>query len=81
MAEHQVHQFTFEGQTISYDAKALHSWRVQKQLTLGGAGAYDAVDAILCGKSDEVAELLGDDADKMVELLSALGAITGEAKN
>lgn len=81
MAEHQVHKFTFEGQTISYDAKALHSWSVQKKLAAGGAGGYEAVDAILCGKSDDVAAQFDDDADKMIELLTALGALAGGSKN
>lgn len=76
-----MHHITFEGHEIAYDEKKLHSWKVQKQLAKGGADAYDAVDAILCGKSDEVADLLGDDADKMADLLVMLGSLSGESKN
>lgn len=76
-----MHTITFEGHEITYDAKALKSWKVQKKLARGGADAYDAVDIILCGKSDAVAEMLGDDADKMTELLVMLGSLSGESKN
>lgn len=76
-----MHTITFEGHDITYNAKSLKSWKVQKQLARGGADAYDAVDVILCGKSDEVAEMLGDDADKMTELLVMLGSLSGDSKN
>lgn len=76
-----MHTISFEGHDISYDAKALKSWKVQKKLARGGADTYDAVDIILCGKSDEVAALLDDDADKMMELLTAIGSISSAAKN
>lgn len=76
-----MHTITFEGHDITYDAKAVKSWKVQKKLARGGADAYDAVDIILCGKSDAVAEMLGDDADKMTELLVMLGSLSGESKN
>ena len=76
-----MHHITFEGHEIAYDEKALHSWSVQKKLAQGGAAAYDAVDVILCGKSDEVAATLGDDADKMTGLLMMLGSLNGDSKN
>lgn len=76
-----VHEIQFEGHTIKYDSKAVHSWKWQKVLAKGGSGAYDAVDAILCGKSDEVAELFEDDADKMMQLLTAIGSVSKESKN
>ena len=73
--------FTFEGVNVEYDPKAIHSWSIQKKLAAGGASGYEAVDAILCGKSDDVAAQLDDDADKMVELMVALGALDSQAKN
>lgn len=73
--------FTFEGVNVEYSHKALHSWSIQKKLAAGGAPGYEAVDAILCGKSDDVAAQLDDDADKMVELMVALGALDSQAKN
>lgn len=76
-----MHTISFEGHDITYDAKALKSWKVQKKLARGGADAYDAVDIILCGKSDDVAEMLGDDADKMTSLLVMLGSLSGDSKN
>lgn len=81
MADRMIHTITFEGVSVAYDAKALHSWSMQKKLALGGAAGYEAVDAVLCGKSDEVAALLDDDADKMVELLTMLGSLDGGSKN
>ena len=76
-----AHQITFEGKTIDYDEKAVHSWSVQRMIAHGGASGFDAIDRILCGKADEVAALFDDDADKMVELVTAIGAISKDAKN
>ena len=66
---------------MKYSSRPLKSWKVQKKLARGGADAYDAVDIILCGKSDDVAEMLGDDADKMTALLVTLGSLSGDSKN
>lgn len=75
----------FEGETYKYDERAPKRWSVQKALALGDrdpAGFYDALDAIFAGKSDEYAQRLGDDADKMIELLNRVSLATGtEAKN
>lgn len=78
-----AHTHTFRGVEVPYDFKALHRWSVQKALTgaKGPAPFFDAIDQVLCGKSDEVAEALGDDTDVMGELMSELVALDKESKN
>lgn len=77
----------FQGLEIEYNERSLKSWKLQKTLaratsTGDQSAAFDAADIILMGKSDEIAELLDDDADAMGELLQAILAETGgEAKN
>ena len=76
-----AHTIEFEGIEVEYDPKKLNSWKVQKMIAKGGEGPFDALDVILCGKSDEVAEQLGDDASKMTELVNMLVALSPTAKN
>ena len=72
----------FKEHTFSYDGDALMSWRVQRLIAQGGSGSFDAIDAILCGKADEVADALGGGVDAMAELVTAIVALEGgEAKN
>lgn len=73
----------FRGHEIEYDERSLKSWKLQRQIASAGtAAAFDAADAILVGKADEVAELLGDDVDAMGDLLQAIVTeIGGTAKN
>ena len=78
-----AHKHTFKGVEVSYDHKMLHKWSIQKALT-GAKGPqefFEAIDKVLCGRSDEVAEALGDDTDAMGELMSELVAIDPNAKN
>lgn len=73
----------YQGHEIEYDERKLRSWKVQRMIAANGAaGAFDAVDAVLCGRADDVAELLGDDIDVMGELLNIIiDAEGGMAKN
>lgn len=79
MTEKTIH---FKKKTFTYDGDALMSWRVQRLIAQGGSGSFDAIDAILCGKADEVAEALGGGIDEMAELVTAIVALEGgKAKN
>lgn len=79
MTEKTIH---FKEHTLSYDGDALKSWRVQRLIAQGGSGSFDAIDAILLGKADEVADALGGGVDAMAELVTAIVALEGgEAKN
>ena len=84
MAE-QLHSLKYEGIEIKYDATALKKWSVQKKMAHAAtdpAGAFDAYDAVLAGKSDEIAEKLGDDIDKMADVIQRIATIVGgDAKN
>lgn len=73
-------QITFRKNKISYDPDAIMSWAVQKKITAGGIEAFEAVDLILCGKSDEVAEQIGGGMADMTELITAIMALES-AKN
>lgn len=74
----------FEGHTFKYDERAPKRFSVQKALALGmedPAKFYGALDTIFAGHSDEYAEILDDDTDKMAELLERVSLAVGEAKN
>ena len=74
----------FRGYEIEYNEKVFKSWKFQRQYASleGPAQMFATYDAVLDGKADEVAELLGDDVDAMGDLLAAITAdIDGEAKN
>lgn len=66
----------FEGVKVKYDDAELNKWSTQKQLTTY-EGQFPALDRILCGKSDEVAEKLGDSMEAMQQLLQRIVAISG----
>lgn len=75
----------FEGSTFEYDERAPKRWSVQKALALGESdpkGFYGALDKIFCGRSDEYAERLGDDSERMLALLDLVSkAVGAQAKN
>lgn len=75
----------FEGHTFKYDERAPKRWSIQKAMAMGDsnpAAFFEALDKIFLGKSDEYAETLGDDADKMLELFNRVSLAVGEpAKN
>lgn len=78
-----AHKHTFRGLEVEYDYKAIHKWSVQKALTgaKGPQAMFDGIDEILCGRSDEYAEQLGDEAEAMTELVSELMSLDKDAKN
>lgn len=78
-AKHET--LSFEGIEVEYNPSALNSWKVQKLIAQGGIATFEALDIILCGKADEIAEKLGDDMGKMVELAQALSVLAVSAKN
>lgn len=77
-AKKELKTITHEGVKVAYDPAAFKSWRFMKSLSHRDT-QFDAIDILLCGKSDEVAEKLGDSIDAMTSLLTAITAL--EAKN
>jgi hypothetical protein len=75
----------YDGMTFEYDERAPKRYSVQKALALGEsdpAGFYGALDRIFAGRSDEYAERLGDDSERMLALLDAVSkAVGAKAKN
>ena len=70
----------FDGQTFEYDERAPKRWSVQKALALGEsdpAGFYGALDKIFAGRSDEYAERLGDESERMLALLDVISKAVG----
>lgn len=72
-------QHTFNGLKVEYDPAAFGKWSVQRAMADAASKdpeqahkIYDAYDAVLMGKADEVAEALGDDAEAMGELFREL---------
>ena len=70
----------YAGQSFEVDAEALRSWRIVKGLTTGGAQAFDSLDRLFLGRSDEYAERLGDDFEAMMALANKAAEELG-AKN
>lgn len=69
---------SFNGKKIKYDEAEIHKWSTMKELA-SGTGTFDAIDRILCGKSDEVAQSLGDDVSAMHELIDKIATVEGNA--
>lgn len=64
-------EFEFEGSAYEADRRAARSWRFAKGMVSGGRGMFEAFDALFCGRSDEYAETLGDDMERMGQLAAA----------
>lgn len=72
----------FNGVKVDYDESILNSWKWQKRLSSGNpAAGVAAVEELLLGKDDEVADAIGDDVTTMAELVSAIMEANGKAKN
>lgn len=72
----------FKGVKVEYDETCVKSWKWQKAVNSGdGAKGVEAINRLLMGKDEEVAEQLGDDFDTMTELLGAIVTEINEAKN
>ena len=56
----------FRGKTVEYDEKCPKSYRWQKMVTRSD---MRAIEDLFLGKDEEVAQLFGDDADVMQELV------------
>lgn len=73
----------FEGIKVQYDETRTKSYKWQKKAMSGDPGrTMSAMEELLCGKDEEVADQLGDDADAMSRLFEAvLADIGSKAKN
>ena len=83
----------FKGHEITYDDTVTKSWKWQKAVASGDlARSVNAIDRLLCGRSDEYADMLsgnepGTDEldasmDDMTELVQAImEELGGTAKN
>lgn len=58
----------YAGEVFEYVPTAGRSWKVIKGITNGGKPMFDAFDVLFNGKSDEYAEILGDDLEEMAQL-------------
>lgn len=75
----------FEGHEYEYDAKAVKSYTLFRQISRlaeDPGGFFDGMSRLFCGHDVEYAQQLGDDIDKMGELISAVMDDAGrDAKN
>lgn len=72
----------FQGVEVQYDETRLHSWKWQKALASGDESrGIKAVEELLLGKDEEVADALGDDIETMGLLIAAISEENGKAKN
>lgn len=73
----------FEGIEVEYDERMTKSYRWQKKALSGDPSrSIEAIEMLLCGKDEEYAEALGDDAEAMDRLFTAvLEDVGAKAKN
>ena len=72
----------FRGMTFEYDDRCTKSYKWQKKALSGDSGrALVAIEDLFAGRDEEYAEMLGDDAEAMQELIAAVVADTNESKN
>lgn len=67
-------EIAFEGEMFEVNPAAARSYTVIRGVTFGGAGLFEALDALFAGRTDEYAARLGDDFEQLVNLAAeALG--------
>ena len=72
----------FHGVTVEYDEKCINSWKWQKALASGNdAKGVAAIERLLLGKDEEVADAVGDDMDTMSELIGEIVNASRAGKN
>lgn len=74
----------FRGIEVEYDERVMKSWKFQRRFANaeGAQQLFVTADALLDGKADEIAELLGDDVEVMGELIKEIfSTLNGEPKN
>ena len=72
----------FRGVTVEYDEKCIKSWKWQKALASGDdARGVAAIERLLLGKDEEIADALGDDIDVLGELIGEIVNESRAAKN
>lgn len=72
----------FKGVKVQYDEKLPHSWKWQKKLASGNSAAgIAAIEELLLGKDEEVADALGGEMETMGELVAAIVDANDKAKN
>lgn len=72
----------FRGVKVEYDDSCTKSWKWQKAVASGDMSrTISAIERLLCGRDEEYADALGDDAEAMTALISAVIEDTNTAKN
>ena len=74
----------FEGAEFEYDADAVKSYKVIKKIARAQkdlVGFFDAFELVFAGNDEEYADKLGDNFEKIGELISAAVNAENEAKN
>ena len=77
-----MRKIEFNGVAVEYDERCLRSWKWQKAIAVGtDAKRIEAIETLLLGKDEEVADKIGDDMEVMGELIAAIVEDNGKAKN
>lgn len=72
----------FHGVNVEYDETCINSWKWNKALASGDdKRGTAAIERLLLGKDEEVADALGDDINVMGELIGEIVAESRVAKN
>lgn len=78
-------KISYEGHDFEYDPKEVLSYKNVKRLSRAKddvSAFFDVCEAVFAGKDEEYAEILGDDVEKLGELIGLAASNEGrKAKN
>lgn len=75
-----IRTIEYEGHEFEYDATCMHSWKWTKAIASGDSvRGINAIDQLLCGRSDEYADVLGDSIEAIANLVAAIEKESGQA--
>lgn len=76
-----VKSLNYNGLEVEYEDSVLGKWSFMRKMT-DPVHSLEAADALLCNKSDQVAEKLGDSFEEMGKLIERILVVEGKsAKN
>lgn len=72
----------FRGVTVEYDETCVKSWKWQKSIASGDVSkSISAIERLLLGRDEEVADELGDDFETFTELVATIIDDINQSKN
>lgn len=77
-----MRKIKFRGMEFEYNERCTKSYKWQKKVASGDTSrGIAAIEELFDGRDEEYADMMGDDADAMQDLIAAVVADSNEAKN